>query len=359
MKETKKLYDSITNIDDRFIEEARAGEIRKAPVWRKWAGLAACLCIAAVSVAAIQPWKEGGTPVPNPDGTIEREPDHGEYPPAGIVSGVILDEPDEPDSGDRFPMLFNDVDASPAGEAAMVGLAPEDFQPMSVEKSLRYFGLTENVIIPGAGFELTGGGCFGGGHGVYRAEESGVYYDVNSYVFTKGGKSVTLTLRTVFKNLLPSPEQVKNGPEKIKLTEINGWDLALFRYEDGEDECVYTELVQEGVIFTVTARGLESDELASALESILPQKEGIPEPRTAAGTVTHVDSRTEDNFDGAQHHHNECHDYITVDCGGTLLTLWLPGEADRYSVGDRVTVTYNGEPATAYNIWPGQLVSVE
>lgn len=32
---------------------------------------------------------------------------------------------------------------------------------------------------------------------------------------------------------------------------------------------------------------------------------------------------------------------------------------DRFRVGDTVTITYNGEPATAYNIWPGQLVSVE
>lgn len=73
MKETKKLYDSISNIDDRFIEEAQAGEIRKVPVRRKWAGLAACLCLAAVGAAAvIHPWETGGTPVSNPTETINR-----------------------------------------------------------------------------------------------------------------------------------------------------------------------------------------------------------------------------------------------------------------------------------------------
>ena len=81
----------------------------------------------------------------------------------------------------------------------MINLSAEDFYPMSAEESLQYFGvnLPKEGIIPGAGFERTGGGCFGGGFGVYREEERGVYYDVNSYVFTKGGKSVTLTLRTV------------------------------------------------------------------------------------------------------------------------------------------------------------------
>ena len=102
------------------------------------------------------------------------------------------------------------------------------------------------------------------------------------------------------------------------------------------------------MIFTVTACGLENNELGLALASILPPKEDISEPRTATGTVTHVDSRT-----------NESHDYITVECDGTQLTVWLPSEADRFSVGDHVTVTYNGEPATAHNIWPGQLINVE
>lgn len=351
MKETKKLYDSISNIDDRFIEEAQAEEIKRSPVWRKWAGLAACLCIAAVGVvAAVHPWEAGGTPVPDPDGTIQRESNPGAYLSPGVVPGFTLDEPDEPDSGNRFPAVFNDVDAAPAGAAAMISLAVEDFHAMSAEESLQYFGvsLPEDGIIPGAGFELTGGGCFGGGYGVYRTEERGVYYDINSYVFTEGSKSVTLTLRTVFKNLLPSPEQVKNGPEKIKFTQIKGWNLALFKYEDDNGaECVYTEFVQDGVIFTVTACGLENNELGLALASILPQKEDISEPRTATGTVTYVDSRT-----------NESHDYITVECDGTQLTVWLPGEADRFSVGDHVTVTYNGEPATAHNIWPGQLILI-
>ena len=93
--------------------------------------------------------------------------------------------------------------------------------------------------------------------------------------------------------------------------------------------------------------------------NLLPPKDYVPDPVTVTGTVTHVDSQTSDYFDGTEHHYSENHNYITVDCGGTRLTVWLPGEADSFSVGSAVTITYNGEPATAYNIWPGQLVDVE
>lgn len=96
MKETKKLYDSISNIDDRFIEEAQAEELRKAPVWRKWTALAACLCIVAVSVVTvIHPWETGGTPVPNPNGVIERDPEPNRFPSTNIVP-VQPDDDDQP-----------------------------------------------------------------------------------------------------------------------------------------------------------------------------------------------------------------------------------------------------------------------
>lgn len=98
MKETKKLYDSISDIDERFIEEAQAEEIKKAPLWRKWAGLAACLCIAAVSVVAVfHPWEDGGTPVPNPDpdGTIERDPQPNKFPSTNDIP-VRPNDDDQP-----------------------------------------------------------------------------------------------------------------------------------------------------------------------------------------------------------------------------------------------------------------------
>ena len=47
-KETSKLYNSITNVDNQFIEEAQAINHKKKakkPGWLKWGALAACLCL--------------------------------------------------------------------------------------------------------------------------------------------------------------------------------------------------------------------------------------------------------------------------------------------------------------------------
>lgn len=124
MKETKKLYDSISNIDDQFIEEAQEEKIKKAPVWGKWAGLAACLCIVVIGAAMVfHPWKTGGTPVPNPDpdGTIEREPEPGEYPSTNIVPGFTLDEPDEPDVTDETQKTLTILDLSQGNPGEFAG----------------------------------------------------------------------------------------------------------------------------------------------------------------------------------------------------------------------------------------------
>lgn len=50
-KETSKLYNSITNINNQFIEEAQI-KTKKKNGWLKWAAIAACLCF-VVCVFAI------------------------------------------------------------------------------------------------------------------------------------------------------------------------------------------------------------------------------------------------------------------------------------------------------------------
>lgn len=353
------LYRAINDMDDDILErsEAGAGEQKPKGGLLKWGAMAACLCFAAAAAfAAVQPWGVGDAPVLNPSGTIEREPVSGECPPTGILSGFTQSEPD---GENGISIVFNDVDVAPIGETAMIDLMADDFYPMSTEESLDYFNvsLPEDGIV--SGFHLTGGGCFGDRHGVYRSESRNVYFDVNFFEFTGGGKSITLTLRRLF-NMMPSPEQVENGPEHIEFTEICGWELALFRCSDENGaRCVYTEFVLDGVTYTIFATGLENNELAAALVNLLPPKEYVSGPVTVTGTVTHVDSRTSDYFDGTEHHYCEDHDYIKVECDGMRLTVWIPGEAGSFRVGSTVAVTYNGGPATAYNIWPGQLVSVE
>ena len=51
-KETSKLYNSITNVNNQFIEEAQT-KTKKKNGWLKWAAMAACLCLMVVGVLSV------------------------------------------------------------------------------------------------------------------------------------------------------------------------------------------------------------------------------------------------------------------------------------------------------------------
>ena len=48
-KEISKLYNSITNVDNQFIEEAQT-KTKKKNGWLKWAVMAACICLVVFAV---------------------------------------------------------------------------------------------------------------------------------------------------------------------------------------------------------------------------------------------------------------------------------------------------------------------
>lgn len=52
-KETSKLYNSITNVNNQFIEEAQARTKKKKNGWLRWGAAAACLCLAAVGAVVL------------------------------------------------------------------------------------------------------------------------------------------------------------------------------------------------------------------------------------------------------------------------------------------------------------------
>ena len=68
-KETSKLYNSITNVDNQFIEEAQT-KTKKKNGWLKWAAMAACLCLMFVGVLSISDWKN--VPQGNQETTEQR-----------------------------------------------------------------------------------------------------------------------------------------------------------------------------------------------------------------------------------------------------------------------------------------------
>ena len=44
----EKLYDSLTNVREDFVEEVQRTRSAKRPAWVRWCALAACLCLLVV-----------------------------------------------------------------------------------------------------------------------------------------------------------------------------------------------------------------------------------------------------------------------------------------------------------------------
>lgn len=60
MKEKReKLYDSLTNVREDFVEEAQAAPSAKRHAWVRWCALAACLCLLVVGTVVWKPWSQG------------------------------------------------------------------------------------------------------------------------------------------------------------------------------------------------------------------------------------------------------------------------------------------------------------
>ena len=52
-KATQKLFGSITNVNDQFVEESRSRAKRNNPAWVRFGAIAACLCLVLGAVFAV------------------------------------------------------------------------------------------------------------------------------------------------------------------------------------------------------------------------------------------------------------------------------------------------------------------
>ena len=67
MKEKReKLYDSLTNVREDFVEKAQAATSAKRPAWVRWCALAACLCLLVAGTFVWRPWSQGGNKPTSP-----------------------------------------------------------------------------------------------------------------------------------------------------------------------------------------------------------------------------------------------------------------------------------------------------
>ena len=97
---SQKLYNSITSIDDRFVEEAREAKKRKSPAWLKLCAVAACFCLIVTAVGVSFPYLFGkGSDAPTPVDPI----------PPVTQDGSGKDDETAPNTGET-----DDTDNNPA-----------------------------------------------------------------------------------------------------------------------------------------------------------------------------------------------------------------------------------------------------
>lgn len=124
-KAAEKLYDSLTDVDDQFIQEASElpeDNKTKQPAWIKWGALAACLALTLILTLFPQPAQKpmdaASDPVTNPhmvESTIrQEEPTIQNDPPVSVsLSSIFVNQLSEtqPDAARRYydPDLYVDA----------------------------------------------------------------------------------------------------------------------------------------------------------------------------------------------------------------------------------------------------------
>lgn len=360
-----ELFQAVGELDDDILQDAKeflcgAPAKRRAPVWVKWGGLAACAAAVVCAAWALRPTEKPGQPA---------------TPPPEVTQSVAnIDRPAvEPEELKQLPVEMNWnvlAEAPPEGTAALFALMTEDFVPMTRAELLDYYGVALPVEEAMPNFFAVGpeeGDSFG--RGIYQGAERGAYFDTNTFAFAlpEGEVGVYVTLDKAF-HLPAAPWELPG--EDLHFTAVNGWELALFRYPDGEGNQFFrTEFRQSGVNYCVTGKNMCEQAYVAVLSALLEQREDYSpgEVRTVTGTYTGGLSRQVMTSTGPDGSAAVEVSYggglgLRLDDGSGLRVELTPEQAEEFygslSLGDRVTVSFTGEPATVGTVWTQQLVRV-
>ena len=242
------------------------------------------------------------------------------------------------------PVSLNDV-ASLDAVGAFISLSGEDYAAFTYDELTEYFGFAPSAdALP----YLTRAE---GNYGVYRTDERGIYYDGNSVCFESvdGARRLNVSLSKAFKQGGSVFDLVSDG---LAFTDINGREIAIFRCNDETGQSrLHAEFLRDGVAVRVDSENIPYEDFVICLKELVREPEqSAGEENTVSGTVTAVDPNA--NRLG-----------ISVESGGEKLSygIFLPDgiSAEDYEIGDAVTATFKGEPATVLTVWKEQLISVE
>lgn len=327
---SETLLNAIGKIDDELI----AGAVKKTHNrrrWIKWGALAACAVLALAVTLAF--------PRNRSSAQTESQPRASIYLAAPSTESTATIAPE-------VSLKLNEIEA-PEAMYAQIALLSQDFVAMTHDELLTYYGITLPVteVLP----NLT---CLAAseGYGIYESANRGVYYDSNCFVFSDstGTQRISVTLAKAFKHTYDFFDLTA---EELQFTEVNGRALAVFHYraEDGCD-CYYTEFLQNDVAISVASEHITQEAFAACLQALVGNGPlSAREPHRVVGEITFTD-----------HYAHTIGVKLDEGQGYEAITVHLPaGAVESYAIGQRVTITFTGEPATIGYLWPQQLVGIE
>ena len=323
---------AMSEVDDKYYEEAANYHCPKNR-WLKPASLVACAAIVlAASFAALSQQHPGQS---------ELQPDY---------NSPIITNPDDQwdDTKQVISLNINEIAAFDTVKSNMIELLDDDYTAMSYDELLTYFDVSLPIAETLSYLTLQSTDF-----GIFQSENRDIYYDGNSVVFQNpdGTQSINVGLSKVFKHTY---DMFALSEEKLKFTNINGRELAVFHYTDeNETECYYTEFSQDDVAFILSSKNISSEDYAKCLQALVKKtQQSSISVHTVTGEIIAIDPYA--NHIGIRLDEDQAPKYSRV------YGIDLPDgqSADRYSLGDHVEVTYVGEPATILTIWAEQFVDI-
>ena len=135
----------------------------------------------------------------------------------------------------------------------------------------------------------------------------------------------------------------------FSLKKVKG-EQTRYKNENGA-ECYYVEFLQDDVAFVISSENISAEDYAKCLQALVNKtQQNSNSVHTITGEIIAIDPYA--NHIGIRLDEDKALKYSR----GYGIDLPDGQSADGYSLGDRVEITYTGEPATVLTIWAEQLV---
>ncbi len=336
---TMELFEAVGGIESSLIERCESENIHsRRPAWIRWSAMAACFC-GVILYAVILPLNNHTVNPPIGPG-VDLEADPGkDTPPVTLES----------------PITLNELKEEPSLATAMFSLNTDDLISLTDIEFLDYYGAVLNIEKAVPGFKLQPQNP-SSSNGIFKNEVRGTYYDSHTFTFLSkdGQQRFDILLDKVNHYPMFNFGMDARGQTMVQ-SEINGVGVTIFSYINGEGkQCYHAELRGKETSYSVTSYDVSQENYAAALASVITDNfvsdgtsMGAEAMHTVNGIVNVVDITA--NLIALK--------LDSGDSSGFIVYL-SDGEAEKYSLGDHVKISFQGNPITIDTIWEQQLTDI-